>query len=588
MHLTLVRLTTDPLPRSPDFPAGRALAYTTYLMANRLHRAVLLLLAALLLAPFSLASAYDGKPKLIVIVIADQFRGDFLERARSSFGPGGFNLFLERGAVFTGCHYDYATTHTAPGHATLLTGAYPDGHGIASNQWWDPEKKRTVTSVEDERTQIVGLPEGTAKTGASPRKLLASTLGDVLKLATGGKSRVFAISLKDRSAVLPGGYAGDGVYWIDRPSGAIVTSTYYAKELPAWVQQFNQSGRAGNYWNREWKDASGKILGSTAPRKDKDGSDEGFFEVVGSTPFANDYELEFARELVLKEKLGSGPAPDLLIVALTATDILGHEAGPDSPDVRAMVEAMDSQLAGFFQFLDKQVGLANVWMAFSADHGIAPLPRYASKLHLPAGSFSPKEVRARANAALSARFSPDRLTEFVRALEWPIAYLNIEAFSSAQLSEADAERAAGEVLLKEGPALDFFTRSQIARGELPQDGTGRRYAHSASPYGGWWVILVPQAYVVGYPGGTDHSSPYTYDTHVPLAFYGVPFQPGTYRGHAEPVDLAPTLASLLGISPPSHSVGRVLTEALAPAPPRTGKGKGKPKAPPKATPQATQ
>jgi predicted AlkP superfamily pyrophosphatase or phosphodiesterase len=534
-------------------------------MATRLHRALLLLFAALLFAPFSFASAYDARPRLIVIVIVDQFRGDFLERSRNGFGPGGFNLFLQHGAVFADCRYDYANTQTAPGHATLLTGAYPDGHGIGGNQWWDPDKKRLVTSVEDKSTQLLGLPEGVDKTGASPRKLLASTLGDVLKLATAGKSRVYSVALKDRSAVLPGGFAADGAYWIDRQSGAFVTSTYYAKELPAWVKQFNRSNHAEKYWNREWKDASGKVLESTAPRLDKDGSPLGFFDVVGATPFANDYELEFARELVRNQKLGSGPATDLLIVSLSAPDIFGHDAGPDSPEVAAMVVAMDAQLASFFQFLGKQVGTGNLWLALTADHGIAPLPRYAAKLRLPAGGFTPREARARANAALSAKLTPGQDTDFVRALEWPIAYLNIGAFSAAQLSQAEAERTAGEVLLQESPALGFFTRSQIARGELPQDETARRYAHSASPYGGWYLILVPQAYVVGYPGGTDHTSPYSYDTHVPLAFYGAPFRPGTYRNPAEPADLAPTLASLLGISPPSHSVGRVLTEALTPA-----------------------
>ena len=537
-------------------------------MATRLHRALLTLLAALLFAPFSFASAYDGRPRLVVIVIVDQFRGDFLERSRSSFGPGGFNLFLEHGAVFTDCRYDYAVTHTAPGHATLLTGAYPDGHGIGGNQWWDSEKKRLVTSVEDKSTQLLGLPDGASKTGASPRKLLASTLGDVLKMATGGKARVSAIGLKDRSAILPAGFAGDAAYWIDWQSGVFVTSTYYAKELPAWVKQFNASQRTEKYWNREWKDAAGQTLGNTAPRKDKDGSPEGFFDVVGATPFANDYQLEFARELVLNEKLGSGPVTDLLIVSLSAPDILGHDAGPDSPQVAAMVEVLDGQLAGFFQFLEKQVGPGNLWLALSADHGIAPLPSYASGFRLPAGTFVSRDSRARANALLSSQLTPGRETEFIAAVSWPIAYLSEEAFSAAKLTQAEAERAAGEALMKESPALGYFTRSQIARGELPQDETGRRYAHSASPYGGWYVILVPRPYVSGYVLGTDHSSPYTYDTHVPLAFYGAPFRPGTYRTHAEPVDLAATLASLLGISPPSHSVGRVLTEALSPAPPR--------------------
>lgn len=550
----------------PDFRAGRALAYTTDLMATRLHRALLTLFAALLFAPLSFASAYDGRPRLVVIVILDQVRGDFLERSRARFGPGGFNLFLEHGAVFTDCRYDYANTHTAPGHATLLTGAYPDGHGIAGNQWWDPEKQKVVTSVEDERTQLLGEPSG-ARTGASPRRLLASTLGDVLKLATDGKSRVFGVSLKDRSAILPAGWAGDGAYWIDG-GGAFVTSTYYASALPAWVQRFNAGKPAEKYWNREWKDASGKTLRSTAPRKARDGSQESFFYVVGATPFGTDYELEFARELVHSEKLGSGPTTDLLIVSVSATDILGHEVGPDSPEVAAMLKTLDAQLAAFFQFLEKQVGPGNLWLALSADHGIAPLPAYAKRLRIPAGSFSPRDARARANSALSAQLSPDRPTEFIRSLDWPFAYLSADAFTSAKLTEAEAERAAGEVLLKESPAVGYYTRSQIARGELPPGETARRYAHSASPVGGWYVILVPRAYVMEYPPGTTHSSPYAYDTHVPLAFYGPPFQPGTYRGHAEPVDLAATLASLLGLTPPSHSVGRVLTEALAPAPPR--------------------
>jgi len=390
-------------------------------------------------------------------------------------------------------------------------------------------------------------------------------------MATGGKSRVFAVALKDRSAILPAGFAGDGAYWIDRRSGAFVTSTYYGSDLPAWVKQFNAGQPAEKYWNREWKDASGKTLGSTAPRKARDGSPEGFFYVVGATPFATDYQLEFTRELMVNEKLGSGPATDVLIVSLSAPDVLGHAAGPDSPEVAAMLETLDAQLAAFFQFLGKQVGPGNLWLALSADHGIAPLPSYAARFRIPAGSFSLQEAKARANAALSAQFSPERPTEFIRWLDWPFAYLSADAFRSAKLTQAEAERAAGEVLLKETPAVGYYTGSQIARGELPPGETARRYANSAAPTGGWYVILVPQAYVMEYPGGTTHSSPYSYDTHVPLAFYGPPFQPGTYRGHAEPVDLAATLASLLGISPPSHSVGRVLTEALSPAPPRSAR-----------------
>src|SRR5246127_1099814 len=195
------------------------------------------------------ASAYNGHPKLIVIIVIDQFRGDYLERYRDQFGEGGFRLLLDRGAYFPDCNYDYANTSTAPGHATLLSGAYSNGHGIVANEWWDPKKKKIVTSVEDDTTHLVGL-QGNA-IGASPQNLMASTLGDELKLATRGQARVFGVALKDRAAVLPAGRAADGAYWIDQNSGTWVTSTYYRNDLPKWVAEFNASNRTGKYWDRE-------------------------------------------------------------------------------------------------------------------------------------------------------------------------------------------------------------------------------------------------------------------------------------------------------------------------------------------------
>src|SRR5258708_9988339 len=251
----------------------------------------LLLVLALNLSPSSLASAYNAHPKLVVIIVIDQFRGDYWERYRERFGDPGFRLFLDNGAYFADCNYNYANTHTAPGHATLVSGAYANGHGIVANDWWASKKKRMVTSVEDEDTKIVGVSGD--KTGASPHNLMADTVGDELKLATQGKSRVFAISLKDRAAVLPAGFAGDAAYWIDPTDGAWITSTYYRHELPNWAQVFNASNHAAKYWDRVGKAAQANILRTTGPRRPQDGSDAGFYEVVGSTPFANEYELEF-------------------------------------------------------------------------------------------------------------------------------------------------------------------------------------------------------------------------------------------------------------------------------------------------------
>jgi predicted AlkP superfamily pyrophosphatase or phosphodiesterase len=517
-------------------------------------------LSWLLVCPRAFAAAYDAHPKLVVVIVIDQFRGDYLERYHDQFVASGFRVFMERGAYFSDCNYDYANTRTAPGHATLFTGSYTSGHGILANEWWDPEKKKRVSSVEDDTTKLVGINDA-GETGASPHNLLSDTLGDELKLATGGKARVFAVSLKDRAAVLPGGCAADGAYWIDPKSGAWITSTFYRAGLPEWVRNFDTGHRADKFWNLEWKDESGKVLGTTAPRNGRDGKPAGFYEVVGSTPFANQYEFDFAKELMLYEKLGTGPATDLLVISLSANDILGHQVGPDAPEMRGMALALDRQLAEFIEFLGHQIGMANVWMALSADHGVAPLPDVARILRLPAANLDAKALREQANSLLSKKFG--KQAEYVRELDYPLAWLNEDAFTAAGGNEISAELDAGEALKQIGFA-GYFTKYRLGQGtSIPNTELGRRYAHSYSPEGGWYVMGVPKPFEVGILHGTDHATPFSYDTHVPLAFYGLAFQPGIYRTHAEPVDLAVTLASLLGINAPAQATGRVLTEALA-------------------------
>ena len=529
----------------------------------RLPRSLCVALLLLCSIPGAFASAYNARPKLVVVIVIDQFRGDYLERYRDQFGDGGFRVFLDRGAYFTDCNYDYANTRTAPGHAPLFTGGYTSGHGIIANEWWDPQKKKRVTSVEDDSTKLVGAGVGKTGPGASPHNLLSDTLGDELKLATGGKARVFAISLKDRAAVLPAGFSGDAAYWIDPKSGDWITSTYYRPDLPEWVRHFNGSHRAEKFWNREWKDSDGNILGSTAPRNGKDGTPAGFYEVVGSTPFANDYQLEFAKELVLYEKLGAGSATDLLVISLSANDILGHQVGPDSPQMHSMALELDRQLAEFFGFLGHQIGMANVWMALSADHGVAPLPEFAKTLRLPAANLDAKALREQINSLLSKKYA--KKADYLLDLDYPLAWLSEDAFAGtlAGKKESEAEADAGEAMKQAGLA-GYFTKSQLARGETPATEVGRRYANSYSPEGGWYVIGIPSPFHVGTAKGTDHATPFSYDTHVPLAFYGLAFQPGIYRTHAEPVDLAVTVASLLGINAPAQATGRVLTEALQP------------------------
>jgi hypothetical protein len=503
------------------------------------------------------ASAYDGEPKLVVVIVIDQFRGDYLERYHREFGQGGFRLFLEHGAYFPDCAYDYATLVTGPGHASIGTGTYTAGHGIIANEWFDPQLGKRVTSVSDEATHVVGVSGG--GTGSSPHNLLTDTFGDELRMATQGKSRVFGVSLKDRAAILPSGYSANAAYWIDAKSGAWVTSDYYMQALPSWVDELNHSDAAKKYLGREWKDASGKVMGNTNPGPGEGGKPDSYYGIVGKTPFANDLELDFARSLITNENLGNNPTTDLLVVSLSENDILGHAVGPDSPELHASIVQLDRQLAGFFQFLDKQFGARKYWLALSADHGVAPVPRVVQALHIPATEIDSKDWAAKLDEEIGKAIG--KPGKYIQSVSLPMVSLNPKAFGDVK--EADAEQLVAQALLATG-ALEVVSKSDLAQGKVPSTPMGRKFANSYSPYGPWYVMARARPFAIPKEDGTTHFSPYSYDTHVPLAFYGAPFQPGVYRTHSEPIDLAVTLSSLLGINQPASATGRVLNEALKP------------------------
>ena len=511
--------------------------------------------AVLLVATAAFGSAYQASPKLVVILIIDQFRGDYLERYHDEFGPGGFRTFTDRGAYFPACYYDYANTRTAPGHATIGTGTYTSGHGIFSNEWWVPTSKKVLSSVDDESTKIVGS-AGDA-TGASPHNLLADTLGDELRLATQGNSRVFGIALKDRAAILPTGFSANAAYWIDKASGAWVTSTYYLTEAPYWLTAFNSQKHAEKYLNLDWKDSNGDVLGSTAPHDGPDGKPLDYYELIGRTPYGNDYELEFARELIQQEKLGQGTVTDLLVISLSANDMTGHAYGPDSPQMHAMALALDRQVGELLTFLGQQYG-NGFWIALSADHGVAPTNATSLKLRIPAAVVANKDLRSRLNEIVSARL--DKPGEYVRSASFPIVFVNNAAFGS-KTTESDAEGYVADAMRSIG-FVSAYTKEQLASGEVAPTAEGRMFANSYSPYGGWWVMGLPPPFTLSSKDVADHGVSYSYDQHVPLAFYGTPFKAGVYRDTVEPIDMAPTLAVLLGINKPTNSTGHVLTQAL--------------------------
>jgi predicted AlkP superfamily pyrophosphatase or phosphodiesterase len=561
-------------------------------------------LAVLAIAAFPFqtwSQAFVGRPKLIVIVVIDQFRGDYLNRDRNEFTGRGFNLFMKEGAWFTDCYYDYANTKTAPGHATIGTGAYTDGHGVESNEWWDASRSFDVpvSSVEDERYKLVDIPHDSIPAnqpgapswapsfivGSSPLNLRATTLGDELRLATQGRSRVYGISLKDRAAILPAGQAANAAYWVDNASGQFTTSTYYMEHLPDWARAFNASDR------RKQAEKEAMVDETTTD----------FFDEVGRMPAANSYELDFAKSLITGEKLGQRGVTDLVVISLSANDLQGHQLGPDSDSEEKMILSLDHDLDAFYSWLDQTVGLKNVWLALTADHGIAPMPGDAAKLGINAVAIDMQKVYDRINEELRKRFSKGGHEDFLLPNpDLPYIVLDQRAFKKAGVDEQTAEKAVAELLpelvaslnpaplpvmhvtppmpppvfpaseqrLPPAPRVEYvYTRLQLANGQVPPSEWGRLLEHSYADHGNWFVMVVLDAYQLAGTGpfaGTNHFAPWSYDRHVPLAFYGEPFKRGEYHEAVAPVDLAVTFASLAGVNHPSAAVGRVLTEAIDP------------------------
>jgi hypothetical protein len=541
---------------------------------------VALLLVLALVVPGAVparADAYHATPKLVVVLVIDQFRGDYLDRYRDDFKtPNGFNLFLKKGVHFTDCYYDYANLVTAAGHSTIGTGSYTDGHKIPINEWYEPTedgKFELVTSVSDKRYKLVGVPDGGVNSpGASPHREAASTLGDELALATKGKAKVFGVSFKDRAAILTSGHATKGAFWTDHDSGAFISSTYWMNELPTWAKEFNASDERSKA-----RAAAGIPKGN-------------FYEEVGRTPAAVQYMVDFAKTLVKSENLGHNEVSDMLTISISNTDILGHKVGADSPEQRQMIDAVDVSLNDFFTFLDKQVGLQNVIVALSGDHGVAPTMLAANNAQMPSMAIKSGAVLKGLEAALNKKWPVKKGEKYVLGGEYPYIQLNQKALEAAHVSELEAETTAASELeallanddadfgvkrskapLPEGRVSDpvrlgaVFPVAKMRLGEIPDTELGRRIMHSYSPYVGWAIWVNFSAFQFpGSEAGATHYSSYSYDRHVPLDFYGAMFVPGTYHDRVAPVDIAATFASILRVNQPSSIEGRILTQVMKP------------------------
>jgi len=540
-------------------------------------------LATLLLALLCGASTQlEAAPPvdLILVVVVDQLGGDVPGRFEDRFGPDGFRLVLDRGTYFRNAQFEHANTVTAAGHATLMTGGNPPQHGMIGNDWFDTAKGRSVNCVEDERYGEPGGPPGPAA-GRSPRNLTSSTFGDELVLASGGRSRVFAVSIKDRSAIVMGGHRGKA-YWYSRHRGQFVTSGYYHDVYPEWIRRWNAARPADRYAGSQWTllldrdlyvagDADDRAyerpdgkLGRTFPHPLSAGGRGALYANLRSTPMGDELTLAFVEALMAAEQPGRRGSTDVLAVGFSVTDYIGHAFGPDSLEAEDNVLRLDRTLAALFRLVDRDVGLDRTLVVLASDHGIAPIPESLGERGIAAGRLDPPRFTQQIDEALKSRFATrDRLAP---VFSKPAFYLDRAAISRLGLDMEQVERAVAEELAKV-PGVAFApTRSDLLSGRIPPSREAERVATGFHPRRSGNVMLVqePFWYLDATPHGNAamHGSPYSYDTHVPIAFAGPGVPRRVVHRAVAPRDVAPTLSKYLGTRQPSGSVGSPLSEVL--------------------------
>jgi predicted AlkP superfamily pyrophosphatase or phosphodiesterase len=508
------------------------------------------------LFPFnSFAQQKPEKPRLVLAVVVDQFRYDYLLRFRGDY-HGGFARLLSEGAVFADARYIHYPTVTAVGHSTFMSGATPSISGIVGNTWLDRGENAQVTSVSDKSTALLGGAAGLS--GSSPHRLLVSTIGDELKMS-GQLSRVIGISLKDRSAILPAGHMADAAYWFDTDSQHFVSSSYYMKQLPAWVAAINAARPTSRYLGARWSalDAgpAGKPFCSMTA-----GTELRFCGAIENTPFGNELLEDFAEKAIAEEKLGSHAGTDILALSFSSNDYVGHLLGPDSPEVRDISRRTDLLLEKLLDFINSRIGAGKTLVIFTADHGIVPLPSVNNARKMPGGWLNASEYASKIAARLSAKFGNGEWFSFDA---YGFLYLNYAAVAKNNANQAEVRRFAAEAARGLPHIARVFNYDDLLRGEAAADWPARAvqlgFYAPRSPD----LILLPEPYYIfDAPPGTTHQTPYSYDNHVPLIFYG----PGIRRGlRYEAVtinDVAPTLAAILGIEPPSGASGKILAEIL--------------------------
>jgi predicted AlkP superfamily pyrophosphatase or phosphodiesterase len=518
------------------------------------------------------------KSKLVIGIVIDQMRYDYLTKYADRYGKDGFNRLLKNGFSLENAHYNYIPTYTAVGHTSIYTGTTPSEHGIISNNWYDKFLKKSIYCVDDANYKTVGNKGIYGQ--KSPKRLFTSTITDQLHLAQNMHGKTIGISIKDRSAILPAGHTANAAYWYDGDNyNTWITSTFYMNELPKWVKDFNADNKADEYLNTSWETLydiksytnsrsddnifEGRLVGQKAPTFPKDlknlRSKNGNFNLIKTVPAGNTFTADFAKAAIIGENLGKSQYTDFLAVSFSSTDYIGHKYGVSAIETEDTYLRLDKDLADFFQFLDKQVGKNNYTLFLTADHAAVHAPSYLQSLKIPAHYLNITAFREFILKTTKKYFNSEELIENVSNYQ---IFLNKEKVESLGFDvNTVAQKLADEVVnfdeIYKAVTARTLQTTHFSSGILNSLQNGYNQKLSGD------VFMIPNpATLMRGRTGTSHGSGYSYDTHVPVIFYGNGINQGSTSKRYNITDIAPTIANFLNIEAPNGTNGVVIDEVL--------------------------
>ncbi len=519
---------------------------------------------------FSLTT-FAQKPKLIVGIVVDQMRVDYLTRYESKFGEGGFKKLIKGGYFNKNANFNYVPTYTGPGHASIFTGSVPRVNGIISNDWYDKKTGKNIYCAQDETVTTVGSTSNAGK--MSPRNMLTTTIGDEMRLATNMQAKVIGISQKDRASILPAGHTANAAYWYDGSNGAFITSTFYMQQLPLWVSAFNDKKLPEKYLSQDWTTLL--PIASYSESLPDDNAFEGLFKgeskpvfphklaelkeknkglnMIRATPFGNTLTKDFALEAIKNEQLGADALTDLLSVSFSSTDYVGHQYGINAIETEDTYLRLDKDLEELITYLEKNIGKDNFVIFLTADHGGAHNAAYLQSLKVPAGLIDEKGIEDAMKAHLKEVFGDTLVMSFSNQ-QFFLNHTTL-AKNKLKLKEVTME-AARFALTLEGVANAYSLYDVIASSQSNDVALSRIYMGFNDVRSGDVILNYLPAYLDYGKTGTTHGAAYSYDTHVPLLWYGWKINQGSSYEPVNISDIAPTLSSFLDISFPNGCVGK--------------------------------